>query len=289
MNNKSHNRKRLEFLEQLLHTDGCRVVLVSSMDPAYYLAEGESQILASNPQTAAAFLERWTTVMASFRMVAFHDPTEIEFKESIPNESKDPEQQLLIDWVKDECSHTSFLRNLGMSLFRRHQHDKHFNLQDLLNELVSASDSYYSLVWSALSNSERLVLYQLANDGWANNKNERAFRQLERKFLIRHKRFLRVMNESLRLFILKTQDKRQIATWEQQGKQSSWRSLKIGLLAAAIGLGAWLFYAQKDLFQGVLGYLLGLGAAVAAITNIVGGIKGRATTMPKVSDTSASS
>jgi hypothetical protein len=226
--------------------------------------------------------------MCYFRTAAFKDPTKTAFRESMRKDRSNPEQQHLVRWVDEECRHTASLRKMGLGLLRRHRHDRHFSPQVLNAELVSLSDSYYSLLWSALSSSERLVLFQLANDGWANNKNERAFRQLERKFLIRHKRFLRVMNESLRHFILKTQDKSQIAAWEQQGKQSSWRSLKIGLLAAAIGLAAWLFYAQKDLFQGVLGYLLGLGAAVAAITNIVGGIKGRATTAPKITDTSVS-
>jgi hypothetical protein len=92
---------------------------------------------------------------------------------------------------------------------------------------------------------------------------------------------LRIMNESFRIFVReRAKNEREIADWEQQGAQSSWRSLKFALIATAVGLAAWLSYAQKDLFQGAIGYVLTLGAAVTAIGNILGSIKGRATKAP---------
>ena len=58
-----------------------------------------------------------------------------------------------------------------------------FDPQKALDELVEDSESYYSVLWSTLSAREHLVLYQLAKDGWANTKNDRAIRQLQRKGL----------------------------------------------------------------------------------------------------------
>src|SRR5262249_49401238 len=110
-------------------------------------------------------------------------------------------------------------------------------------------------------------------------------RQLQRKRLIRAEPMFRIMNESFRLFVLKAQDQREIADWEIQGKQSSWRTLKFSLIAIGVALAAWLFYAQKDLFQGAIGYVLTLGAALTAIANILGNFKSRAQSAPNAPDT----
>jgi hypothetical protein len=91
------------------------------------------------------------------------------------------------------------------------------------------------------------------------------------------------MNDSFRLFVLKSQDQREIADWERQGRQSSWRSLKIVFIATAVGLAAWLFYAQKDLFQVSIGYIVTLGAAITAITNGLSGIRSRSANAAKAS------
>jgi hypothetical protein len=44
---------------------------------------------------------------------------------------------------------------------------------------------------------------------------------------------------------------------------------------------AWLFYAQKDLFQVSIGYMVTLGAAITAIANALAGFKGRLGAAPK--------
>jgi len=288
MGNEPVNQARLQVLERLVYKDRCRVVLVSSVDPVYYFADRDSVNYSDNLKTHSEFLDRWTGVMSSFHMVVLQDPDKSAFNELLRHYRNDPKQIQLIQWIEEECSHTSFLRDTGAAMLREHLHDTQFDRRELLNDLKERTGSYYSIIWSGLSASEHLVLYQLANDGWANVKNDQAIRQLQRKGLIHCAPMIRVMNESFRLFVRGVQNLRQIAEWEMQGGQSSWRSLKIGLLATAVGLGAWLFYAQKDLFQGFIGYILSLGAAITAIANILGGLKGRASSAPKSTDTNGS-
>jgi hypothetical protein len=285
MDNSLKNQTRLQLLERLVYKDRCRVVLVSSTDPVYYLSEEDSRILADTPDLAAELLERWTRVMSAFHKVNFADPGMAAF-DGLVNR-KDLQEQPLIQWMKEECSHTAYLRAFGMLVFQRHQPAgpgylaPPFDAQKELDELVEHSESYYSMLWSTLSAREHLVLYQLAKDGFANTKNERAIRQLQRKGLILSAPMLRIMNESFRLFVLKAQDQREIADWEQQGQQSSWRSVKIVFIATAVGLACWLFYAQKDLFQVSIGYVVSFGAAATAIANVLSGFKGRAGSAPK--------
>ena len=288
LDSRLHNLVRLQLLERLVYRCRCRVVLVSAVDPVYYLSEGDLRSLADSPQMAAELLERWTRVMSAFQKVNFADPGKAVFDELM--ERKDPRAQPLIQWIKEECGHTIYLRAFGMHLFREHHPagpghplPPPFDPQKALEELVEDSESYYSVLWSTLSAREHLVLYQLAKDGWANTKNDRAIRQLRRKGLLLCAPMLRIMNESFRLFVLKAQDEREIADWERQGQQSSWRSVKIVITATTVGLAAWLFYAQQDLFQVSIGYVVTIGAAITAIANALSGMRGRAAAALKAS------
>jgi hypothetical protein len=47
--------------------------------------------------------------------------------------------------------------------------------------LLDRVDSYYRVLWSSFTENERLVLYQLSRDGWANPLNRAAIQQLQRK------------------------------------------------------------------------------------------------------------
>jgi hypothetical protein len=279
MFDRKHNEQRLKLLERLLYKDRCRVVLVSSIDPLYFFSEGDSAILADNSQTAAELLGRWAKLMSTFQPVTLNS-SKTEFEAQLQLATEHPQKDMA-EWIKKECGDTVYLRDLGLAFFHTHKTIKQFDRRALCAELTDRAESYYLLLWSTLTVSEHLALYQLAKDGWANPNNGRAIRQLQLKGYVHGEPVLRIMNDSLRLFVRdRAKNEREIADWEQQGAQSSWRSLKFALIATAVGLAAWLSYAQKDLFQGAIGYVLTLGAAVTAIGNILGSIKGRASKAP---------
>ena len=83
LDNRLDNLVRLQLLERLVYKSRCRVVLVSSVDPVYYLSEGDSRSLADSPQLAAELLERWTRVMSAFQKVNFVDPDKAVFDELV--------------------------------------------------------------------------------------------------------------------------------------------------------------------------------------------------------------
>src|SRR5262249_9718613 len=151
--------------------------LVSTMDPVYFFSELDSDSPTDSPQTTSGFRERWTAVMSSFKRVSFEDPDKARFEE-IMRHRHDLKVGPLLQWIRKECDHTRFLRKVGLDLFSRHSNVIDFSAPALRNELVGITGSYYSMLWASLNSSERLVLFQLANDGWSNNKNEQAMRQL---------------------------------------------------------------------------------------------------------------
>jgi hypothetical protein len=224
--------------------------------------------------------------MSSFHTVALVDQCRANFEKEMKEKKDDPRTMRLARWIQEECSHSPFLREVGLALLRERQ-NMPFDRQALEMEVGNRSDAYYSQLWSTLTGGERLALYQLAKDGWANPKNDRALQQLQRKGVVRVAPMLQIMNETFRLFTRKAQDENEIAVWEQRAKQSTWRTVKFSLLSTAIALAAWLFYAQKDLFLGAIGYVVALGAAVTAVGNLIGGIRGRPGTPPQSPDAAA--
>ena len=67
-----------------------------------------------------------------------------------------------------------------------------------------------------------------------------------------------------------------IAKWEQQQQQSLWQAFKLAMMTVLAGLFIWLLYAQKDLFQVSIGYMVAVGGALTAVVNFLGSIRGKA-------------
>jgi hypothetical protein len=139
-----------------------------------------------------------------------------------------------------------------------------------VSNVLDRADDYYHLLWSGLSAAERLVLYQLALDGWANPKNVAALQQLERKSLIRREPMYRLMNESFREFVLGTEHIDEIEQWEKHEQQSTWRAFKLVLIVLTVGAAAWLLYSQAALSQVVVAYIAGIGTLLTAIAGLLG-------------------
>jgi hypothetical protein len=138
--------------------------------------------------------------------------------------------------------------------------------------VADRASAYYRMLWAGLTSSERLVLYQLALDGWANPKNALAIRQLEQKQLIYRKPMYRIMNDSFRSFIRCSEHEKEIAQWQKQEQQSTWQILRFVMIAAIIGTCVWLLYAQAQLFQIGTGYI----TAIATLLTAIAGFTARA-------------
>jgi hypothetical protein len=108
-----------------------------------------------------------------------------------------------------------------------------------VSKVLDLADSYYHILWSILTPSERLVLYQLAMDGWTNPRNIASILQLKRKLLI-------------------------------------FRDPMYRIIAVAIGVGVWLLYMQAAFSQIVVAYIAAITTLLTAIAGLFGKSSGRA-------------
>jgi hypothetical protein len=223
------------------------------------------------PEPPAQILDRWAAVLSSFVKVEIQDRTGKHIDDYIAGKKKNgveypPE---LVRIITQECDHTAHLRRLGTTMMDGHRTGSAVSRPALVEEILDRADAYYRVLWSTCTREERLVLFQLARDGWANPKNERAIQQLERRRLVRRSPGLRIMNESFCRFVRDAQLPDEVAKWEQEEQQSAWSALKLGLTTAALMAGAWLLYTQQDVFQMGIGYLAAMGTASGAVLSLI--------------------
>jgi hypothetical protein len=283
MRDPAWNEKRLELVAKFLDKTDQKLVLVSTIDPMYFLLEERDTALCKekNPEAVALLLERWARTLDRFTRVKL--PYEII--EEFANEAdtyfeKGGDSAKFAKWIWDECAFTPMLQKIGVGLLRKFRNAPLPSHDQLVGLVAEPADVYYRMLWNGLTSNERLALYQLALDGWANPKNTPTLRQLEQKQLIYRQPMYRILNESFRSFIRSSEHQKEILEWQKTEQESTWKILRFVLVAAVIGVGLWLLYAQAQLFQIGAGYITALATLLTAIAGFTARLRRPSPTSP---------
>ena len=288
------NLKKLELLERLDHVEHRKIILLSTVDPMFYLVSGFPGVVSANPDEWASsvqILDRWAALLSGFHKARFEDKSTRRFSRRLGVEQKkrcqpgqgDRKSRLalmLINVVRQECDHTGPLRRIGfpllLSRLQNLQETKEsFLREEIMEDVLDRADAYYRSLWSTCTKDERLVLYQLAKDGWANPKNRKAIQDLIRRGLVVRSSGFHIMNRSFRQFVLDYQYPEEVAAWDQEIKLSSWRAVRSSLLVAGVVLGVWMVYSQQQVVHLALGYVGVLGGAAATVGSLVSALRNR--------------
>jgi hypothetical protein len=269
MKDDNYNQARLSLLENLLCEPDLKLVIISTIDPLYALTDDGTDALADRKDSATRrLLGRWAAALSKFKKVHLADHSQAGFEIALRKPSNDP---VFAARVKQECDHTSKLREIGEAILKEHSGGNSPSQEWVVSRVMGLADSYYHALWTRLSSTERLVLYQLARDGWSNPKNLAAVQQLEAKQLVCKDPMYKIINESFRRFVLSPEHADDIAQWVKLEQQSTWHALKFIVIAIGIGFAAWLLYTQAALSQQVVGYI----AAIATLLTAAGSLFGR--------------
>jgi hypothetical protein len=276
LKDRDSNLAKLELLEKLLYEEACNLVVVSIVEPLYFLSEGPPEWLSDgkDPELIHRLLDRWARVLSKLTTVRPPESHDDTFNKKIKaflqfHEMHRPHRQFAV-WVRQECHCTVMLREIGKKILDNFQESDPVTREWIQSSVLDRADDYYHVLWSGLSAGERLALYQLALDGWVNPKNIAALQQLERKTLIRRRPMYRLMNESFREFVQGTEHADEIEQWEKHEKQSTWRAFRLVLIAFAVGATGWLLHSQAALSQIVVAYIAGIGTLLTAIAGLLG-------------------
>jgi hypothetical protein len=288
------NMKKLELLERLDHVEHRQIILLSTVDPMFYFVSGFPEIVSIAPDSWSAsvqVLDRWAALLSDFQKARFEDKSIRRFSQRLgveqakyqlapENDRKSQSALMLINVVRQECDHTGILRKIGYQiLLIRLEHleemPESYLHDEVMEDVLDRADAYYRSLWSTCTKDERLVLYQLAKDGWANPKNRKAIQDLKRRGLVVWDSGFHVMNRSFRQFVLDYEYPEEVAAWDQEIRLSTWRTVRNSITVAVVILGIWLIYSQQQVVHLALGYVGILGGTVATVASLIATLRNR--------------
>ncbi|MGD2114017.1 MAG: hypothetical protein PVG07_03130 [Acidobacteriota bacterium] len=127
---------------------------------------------------------------------------------------------------------------------------------------------HYRYLWSQCNRDEKLVLVQLAQHGLVNPKSFGWVLDLMHKGLVVRDPDLRLMNRSLRNFVLQEFKRSQALEWEEELGPNAWSVLKWILPFPLLGLAGFLFITQRDAVSNAAGVLVALASLTPVLFNL---------------------
>lgn len=131
---------------------------------------------------------------------------------------------------------------------------------------------HYRRLWKNLSIDEKLVLVQLAEEGWVNPKSLPWVADLMNRGLIVKDPNLRVMNESFRRFVL-LESQRTGLLEHERAVGSGWNVLKWVLPIPLACLALFLFMTRQSTLYSLTGVIVVLGSLAPFLINLFGKIQ----------------
>ena len=138
-----------------------------------------------------------------------------------------------------------------------------------------SAKAQFLTIWLQCTRAEKLVLRQLAEEGFINPHNEEVIRNLGRRELIYRAPALQLMSMDFKQFVLRAESPQTIARWEGETEASWWSGLQTPLSVGLIIVAAFFFITQQELFTTMVALLGTLGAFLPRILQPFGMLRGQ--------------
>jgi len=262
-NDRVLNQKKLALLEKLVCRDN-PVDVISEIDPLAYFSrriQSPSDPASEENYVTVDELNRWAEVLSRLEKVRSDLP-------SRPSSSgADPAR--LKRTLEEECEWTAGLRAVRKQI-RADPRWQGLTEDELIRHVGDLAEPHYRILWSRCTDGERLVLIQLAVEGFVNPRNWDVVRRLMRRRLIRRMPAVRVMNRSFAWFITQVEHPSRVAAWESAGGKSAWDRVRNLVIASVVIVGLFLFVTQPDVLAKWLGFVTALAGGTGALVRLLG-------------------
>ncbi len=264
INEGTINEKKLQWLERLLSLSDRTVIIVSSVSPAY---------MATTPPPSTDlkagvlwYFDRWQALLERFVCITAEE-LELRYDESERRSATVLRSVLLppSSWLARETDHNSFLSRLAGEL------DPTTERGQLLDEIAERAETYYAGLWGSCREDEKLLLFQLAQNGLANGRNRRILRRLIARGLVRRRPNLELFSETFRLYVLGAARREDLVSRARaQHGASTWDSLRLPFFVIIISFLLLLFATQKDLLTTTTALAAALTTGLPMIMKLIG-------------------
>lgn len=199
---------------------------------------------------------------------------EVELPETVKVKREADPRHRRLAWLVEEAGTNPRLRRSAAWLARNPQLGS-LSRSQLEEAFEEANAFYYQWLWRRSSAPEKLLLFQLAQEGLVNSRARVATLRLLRRGLVvlTAERGLHLLNRSFRRWVLKAGSKEGIQRLEQQ--PGGWQDLRNPVYLALAAILLFLLTTQQDLFSGALGKVQQTFVQlVTVLTALVGSLAG---------------
>ena len=216
-------------------------------------------------------LRSWRRVLSLFyKGVVSQDPRII------------PPEERVADLIRRECVNGPFLQSIQDELLEQLQSYSTRDKADiaLKEEIILRIENrahlYYHSLWASSTKEERYLIFDLAQDGLVNASNLAGIQKLIRKgIIVQTQDTLIIMNKSFRNFVLTVVKPEDALKMEIEiESQDSWRRLRTPISIVLFGLGAFIFYTQRDVLNETLAFVTGIAALIPTLGRVIDSVTG---------------
>ena len=276
----------LESLEYLVSFDSNKIIIYSN-SAANEIIEmlGDNKTLLSHyskdrNMDIEVYIDKIEYLLASFSTLLFRlsGRKDIELSKYMAREIKYTgdiqlvtkyarEMETLVYDKKNENKRTKYINKLPFIETVSIQNNA---FEQYINQIQSFNKGYYLALWNSLTLREKHVVYDLADNGFANYTNKEKINRLIRKGLVKvsdKANRIRLLNLSFNNFVLTIISKKEVDGFKRiVRKEGNWQSVRILLAAVILGILVFIYFADPTFMSktvGVLGSVLAVMGLIA--------------------------
>lgn len=146
---------------------------------------------------------------------------------------------------------------------------------EIIELLGNHNYPYYRRLWEICNRDERLMLYQLATDRFANPNNRGVIRNLYNRGYIIRDPFFKIPDESFKKFIASAEPVSTFHNWEKQAAHGLWENIKVPLFIALVFLAGLFIYISTDAIETTIGLLTPLLALIPLLLRGINSVQAK--------------
>jgi len=260
-------KRKITFLEDLLRVRKT-IVMVTEKHPII-IAEKMHRMNASNDDvTKEMLISRLDSLLGKF--ITIVHPLK-QFKNATKISDDLLASEMLQPHIDYETKDTFFLRKLAGSI--KVDDTKHDDIlcDTITLKIQAIAHNFYKRLWHSLTENEKFVLYDLAEDGLVNTKNMFSLNMLISRGIIRlGDGGLHVFNRSFRNFVVSSIGKQELEKLNHRHNQDSrWGKLNGLLIFSGIAILVFLGITQDSAFTKAIGTIAALTSGLTVVIKLL--------------------
>lgn len=255
---------KLNILERLTQKKDCKIIITSAIEPTGLLEalETAGSINENQRKILTEDINRWNVLLGKFviQMVSIHQKGQETNVQSLSYELESNEYLNGLAGLYPEKDSYPDLRNR----FAGDRNDA------VLIDLHTTTLHFYRDIWHSLMPEEKVMLYDLAEEGLLNTSNYLTLFGLMRKGLIlKSNGMYFLLNQSFRHFILTSVSEKEMQKAESKIDENSiWKEYQGPILVTIAALLWFVLYANQDQFGQIFPIITALATGLPTIVKL---------------------